>query len=95
MFFRKKDKTELRYELDAVKAEIAAHPLSQDSIQQAQALIEEMRANGRDTEIEDELAKRHLPPAEEIGKLVAGHALSLARLNRKRIKLETKLGDIS
>lgn len=91
--FRRKDKTQLRGELDAVKAQIAANPLSQDYVQEAQSLIEEMKADGREAEIDQELASRHLPSTVEIGKLVAGHTFALARLNRKQIKLERKLGD--
>ncbi|MBT1035382.1 hypothetical protein KJY78_03320 [Canibacter sp. lx-45] len=91
--FGKKDSTQLRDELDAVKAEIAANPLSQDSVQKAQLLIEEMKADGREEEIDQELSNRHLPSLTEIGKLIAQHTFTLARLNRKRIKLERKLGD--
>ena len=92
MLFRRKDTTQLRSELDAVKAEIAANPLSQDRAQEAQSLIEEMKADGREAEIDHALAERRLPSTEEIGKLVAQHMFALARLNRKRIKLERKLG---
>lgn len=92
MLFGKRDKTQLLVDLDAVKAEIAANPLSQDDVLEAQSLIEEMKADGRETEIDQELANRHLPSAAEIGKLIAQHAFALARLNRKRIKLERKLG---
>ncbi|WP_167141856.1 hypothetical protein [Canibacter zhoujuaniae] len=93
MLFRKQDGTQLRAELEAVKREIAASPLSQDSVQEAQALIEEMKADGREAEIDQELAHRHLPSAREIGTLIAQHTFALIRLNRKRIKLERKLGD--
>ena len=92
MFFGRKDITQLRSELDVVKEEIAANPLSKDCVQEAQSLIEEMKADGRETEIDEELANRHLPSVIEVGKLVAQHTFALARLNRKRIKLEHKLG---
>lgn len=46
MLFGRKDATQLRGELDAVKAEIAANPLSQDCVQEAQSLIQEMKADG-------------------------------------------------
>lgn len=92
MLSRRKDTTQLRSELDAVKAEIAANPLSQDCVQEAQSLIEEMKADGRAAEIDEELAERHLPSVEEIGGLVAQHVFGLAKLNQKRIKLERKLG---
>ena len=93
MLFWKKDEAELRSELAAVKAEIAANPLSQDRVQEAQSLIEEMKANGREAEIDHELAKRDLPSVVEIGSLVAQNMLALARLNKKRVKLEKKLGN--
>ena len=61
MFFGRKDITQLHSELDVMKVEIAANPLSKDCVQEAQSLIEEMKADGRETEIDEELANRHLP----------------------------------
>nr|DAG19122.1 MAG TPA: hypothetical protein [Caudoviricetes sp.] len=90
--FGRKDKAQLLAELDAVKTKIAANPLSHDDVLEAQSLIEEMKADGRAAEIDQELANRHLPSAAEIGKLIAQHAFALTRLKRKRIKLERKLG---
>ena len=91
--FGRKDKAQLLAELDAVKTKIATNPLSQNDVLEAQSLIEEMKADGRAAEIDQELTNRHLPPTAEIGKLIAQHAFALTRLNRKRIKLERKLGN--
>ncbi|WP_216382790.1 hypothetical protein [Arcanobacterium phocae] len=94
MFWKKSLET-LRQELDEVNREIANNPLSESSVAEASALIEQFKEEGREAHIDDELASRGLPSAEEIGKLIVQHSFGLARLNKKRIKLETKIAQLS
>ncbi|RSX56054.1 hypothetical protein D2E26_0617 [Bifidobacterium dolichotidis] len=90
MFF-KQSAQQLHDELAKVKQEIDSNPLSSDVITQSTAIIEQMKSSGREAEIDQELARLSLPSSDDIGKLIAQHALQLTLLQKKRIKLEKKL----
>ncbi|AHU90581.1 hypothetical protein V3M78_01650 [Trueperella pyogenes] len=87
-----KNLNQLRRELEVVNQKIADNPLSAPEISEATELIESLKETDRESEIETELAKRGLPNSEEIGKVIFQHSLTLARLNKKRLKLEKKIG---
>lgn len=89
--FLGKNLNQLRRELEVVNREIADNPLSAQDISEATELIESLKEAGRETEIDTELAKRGLPTSEYIGKVILQYSVSLARLNKKRLKLEKKI----
>ena len=48
-----------------MKTKIAANPLSQNDVLEAQSLIEEMKADGRAAEIDQELKNRYHPQQQK------------------------------
>ncbi|WP_216382505.1 hypothetical protein [Arcanobacterium phocae] len=89
--FWQHDRERVQCELDDVKQQISANPLSDDAVVKASALIEQLKADGCEDEIDSRLAEQGLPGVESIGKLILQNSFSLARLNKTRIKLEKKL----
>ena len=69
---------------------IAAHPLNSTDFRRARALVGTMPEADR-TEIESALRDRGLPSLGKQTKMLALGVTSLARLNRKRIRLEKRV----
>lgn len=95
MLFGRKDATQLRCELDAVKAEIAALPSQTEENMRAQEIIERLKADGVSIEeINVELAQHTLPSVDQVGKNTAASLFPLWKLNRQRRKLEKRLAHL-
>jgi hypothetical protein len=73
--------------LDATNARIAAHRLNSTAMTDARAVVKEHRDEGKDAVVQA-LSERALPTAAQQGKALVLGLPSLARLNRKRLKLE-------
>ncbi|WP_431806772.1 hypothetical protein [Microbacterium paraoxydans] len=69
---------------------IAAHPLAQDSVREAHALIESTGERDKDA-LSGELAARGLPTLEELGRIQVQTTSSWWRLRRERKKILRKI----
>ncbi|MGV9183997.1 hypothetical protein [Arcanobacterium canis] len=90
MFWRR-DPEQIRRDLDDVKQQISENPLSGSAVVKASEVMERLKSEGREEEIDSQLAEQGLPNSEHVGKLVLQNSFTLARLNKKRRKLEKKL----
>ena len=77
-------------QLDVINARIDAHALNTAPMKAAREVTAEYRDGGKDA-VEKALADRGLPGTAVQGKALVLGLASLARLNRKRIKLENRL----
>jgi hypothetical protein len=77
-------------QLDGINARIDAHALNAPPMKAAREVATEYRDGGKEA-VERELAERSLPGAAVQGKALVLGLASLARLNRKRLKLENRL----
>lgn len=80
--------------LTAINGRIDRHPLNSAPMKEARDYASEHRSEGRET-VDKALAERGLPTTVKQGRALALGLVSLAGLNRKRIKLErqiTRLG---
>ena len=76
-----------------MQEQIADHPLNAPDMLAARAVVKEHRAGGRDA-IEAELAQRGLPRLSAQSRTLFSGLTSLARLNRKRIRLEQRASEL-
>lgn len=81
---------EVRRKLEDVDAQISAHPLHSDSFEEARRLGAE-RVHDDPRSLDNELRSRGLPTLAKQARMIAFGTPSLARLNRKRLKLEQQL----
>ena len=79
-----------RARLEQVNAKIAAHPLSSVRFVRAREVVSAAGDAERDA-VEASLRAQELPSLAEQGRMLALGLVSLARLNRKRLRLEKKL----
>ena len=87
----KTDPAAVRRQLDKVQRRLAEHPLNSDEFTRARALIKEMPDADR-TSVEAALQAQGLPGFGRQTRLLLVGLPSLARLNRRRLRLEAKLG---
>mgnify|MGYP004510177547 CR=1 FL=1 len=80
----------LRHQLEAVNARIAGHPLQSETFLRARSVAAE-RTEGDARELNETLRRQGLPTLGAQARMVATGAGSLARLNRRRIRLEKRL----
>ncbi|WP_455133587.1 hypothetical protein [Microbacterium aurum] len=90
--FQRKSEAELRAELAVVEAELAAHPWNTPEAIQAREITEQYSEHGADR-INEELAARGLPSLTENGKTVAKGMWSYGKLERRRQRIQSKLGE--
>jgi hypothetical protein len=83
----------VKKQLREVQEQIADHPLNAPDMLAARAVVKEHRAVERDA-IETELARRDLPRLSAQSRALFLGLTSLARLNRKRIRLEQRARDL-
>jgi hypothetical protein len=91
---KRKSEADLRAELTAVEAELAAHPWNTPDAVEAREITDQYSAQGVDS-VNEELASRGLPSVAENGKIVAKGMWSYGKLERRRHKLQSKLETIN
>lgn len=79
-----------RAKLEAVTARISAHPLNAAPMVEAREFAAEYRDSGMDA-VNRALLERNLPSTSEQSKALLLGLASLARLNRRRIRLEARV----
>ena len=84
---------EAREQLRSVQARIAGHALNAPEMRAARAVAAKHRDGDR-AAVEDELARRGLPSLGAQSRALALGLTSLARLNRKRIRLERRIAEL-
>jgi hypothetical protein len=77
-------------QLDVINGRIDAHALNTAQMKAAREVTAEFRDGGTDA-VQKALADRGLPGTAVQGKALVLGLASLARLNRKRVKLENRL----
>ncbi|WP_152970010.1 hypothetical protein [Arthrobacter sp. Edens01] len=79
-------------QLDQINRRIAKHPLNSEKFTRARALMREAPAEERGT-VSAALREQDLPSVPTQMRMMLFGLTSLARLNRRRIKLEEQLAD--
>lgn len=85
--------TEARSRLSAVNARIDNHALNRPPMKDAREVVAQHPDADKET-VERELASQQLPGLAAQGKALFFGLASLARLNRKRLKLEKKIATL-
>lgn len=94
MFGPRYSEEELRDQLREIELQLEALPNRSENIVRAQELIEELKAQDASVEeIDAALAENQLPPLVEVGRATKDSLLPMWKLNRKRRKLERRLGE--
>lgn len=91
--FTRRSAAALEEELHRVEAEIAKHPFASDAVVAANALIDASPDRDRE-QVSAELAQRHLPDLEQLGRIHARGTVSWWRLHRSRNRLLTKISRV-
>ncbi|WEO76404.1 hypothetical protein BJQ94_13650 [Cryobacterium sp. SO2] len=84
------DRAQTQRQLDTITARIDAHVLNSQRMTDARQVTAEHRDAGKGA-VEQALSERGLPGAAEQGRALVFGLASLARLNRKRLRLETRI----
>lgn len=82
-----------RKRLEAINARIDQHKLNSPQMKAAREVVAENRDEGRQA-VEQALSERGLPTTAEQGRALLLGLTSLARLNRKRVKLENRIAHL-
>lgn len=88
--FAKESLEQLTSRLQAVDAEIAAHPLASEKVKQAHAIVE-ARGETDKAEVDRQLTASGLPSLEELGKIQVKGTASWWALHRDKKKIEAKI----
>jgi len=80
----------LRRRLAIVNERIAEHPLSSEEFTRARAVVAQRTDDGPQA-VNAELRAQGVPSLGAQARLIVRRAGSLARLNRKRLRLETRI----
>jgi len=83
----------LRERLERINSRIAAHPLNSEQFLRARAVVSQA-GDAERSEVDATLREQGLPGLGAQTKMMMVGLASLARLNRKRIRLEEKLSAI-
>jgi hypothetical protein len=83
----------VRRRLDTVNAQIAAHPLRSDQFVLARAVVARTQSAG-DEAVKSALREQALPAPRVQMRMMALGLASLARLNRRRIRLERQVAQL-
>jgi hypothetical protein len=84
---------EARNKLDSVNGRINAHVLNTSPMKEAREVVAQHRDDDKSV-IQEELRKQGLPTTGEQGRALLFGLTSLARLNRKRIKIEERVSTL-
>lgn len=87
---KRESESQLRAKLEAVEAELAAHPWNTPEAIEAREITDQFREEGAER-TNQELAARGLPNLTENGKTIAKGMWSYGKLERRKHKLLSKL----